>query len=67
MPRPSRRQSSPQLELFPERTPRPAPGAPTWTMLPEPTRQALTGLVTRMLIAHAGTEAFAPEGDGDDV
>jgi hypothetical protein len=43
------------------------PGAPTWTMLPEPTRQALTGLVTRMLIAHAGTGTFAPEGDGDDV
>lgn len=26
----------------------------------------LTGLMTRMLIAHAGNGPLAPEGDGDD-
>lgn len=62
MPRLSRRPSSPQLELFPDRTPRSMPGAPTWTTLPEPTRQTLTALVTCMLIAHARTEHLAPEG-----
>ncbi len=65
MPRPSHRPPNLQLELFPEKTPLPPPGAPSWSMLPEPTRRALTGLVTRMLIAHAGAEAPAP-GDGDD-
>jgi hypothetical protein len=41
-------------------------GVPSWTSLPEPTRLALTGLVTRMLIAHAGNGLLAPEGAGDD-
>lgn len=67
MPRPSCLQSSLQLELFPERTPLPIPGAPTWTTLPDPTREALTALVTRMLIAYARTEPLTPEGDGHDV
>jgi len=67
MPRPSRRPPKPQLELFPETTPHPSPGAPSWTMLPEPTRRALTALVTRMLIAHVGVEAVTLEGANDDV
>jgi hypothetical protein len=67
MPSLSRRPPNPQLELFPEKTPRPSPGAPTWTTLPEPTRRALTGLVTRMLIAHATSEALVSEGGDDDV
>ena len=67
MPRPLRRPPSPQLELFPERTPLPPPGAPSWSTLPEPTRRALTGLVTRMLIAHARPAAVAPEGGDDDI
>lgn len=66
MPHPSRRPPGPQLELFPQRAPRVAPGVPSWTSLPEPTRLALTGLVTRMLIAHAGNGSLSPEGDGDD-
>jgi hypothetical protein len=66
MPRPLRRPPNPQLELFPERTPLLPPGAPSWSTLPEPTRRALTGLVTRMLIAHAA-EAIAPEGGDDDI
>ena len=67
MPRPSRRLPSRQLELFAPGAPQPAPGTPSWTTLPEPTRRAVTGLVTRMLIAHAGSGTLAPEGDGDDV
>lgn len=67
MPRPLRRPPNPQLELFPERTPLRLPDTPSWSTLPEPTRRALTGLVTRMLLAHAGAEALAPEGRDDDI
>lgn len=67
MPRPPRRPSNPQLELFQESAPPLPRGAPTWTTLPDQTRRALTGLVTRLLIAHAGAVALEPEGDGDDV
>ncbi len=67
MPRPPRRPPNPQLELFPERTLLPPPGAPSWTTLPDQTRRALTGLVARMLIAHAGAATPEPEGDGDDL
>jgi hypothetical protein len=64
MPRPPRRSLLLQLDLFQEDTL--PPGAPTWTALPDQTRRALTGLVTRMLIAHAGLPATAPEeGDND--
>jgi hypothetical protein len=68
MPHPSRRRPTPQLELFPQRTP-PPPGSPSWTTLPEPTRQALTGLVTRMLLSHldAAGEATGLEGGDDDL
>jgi hypothetical protein len=62
---PSRRPPNPKLELLPEGTPLPPPGAPSWSRLPEPTRRALTRLVTRMLIAHVGAEAPVRE-DGDD-
>lgn len=67
MPRLSRSRPSPQLELFPERAlPTPA-GVPSWATLPEPTRQALTGLIARMLLSHvdAAREAGGAE-DGDD-
>lgn len=67
MPRPSPRRMSPQFELFPQTTP-PPPGSPSWTTLPEPTRQALMGLFTRMLLSHldAAGEAAGPEGGDDD-
>lgn len=62
----SPRRLSPQLELFPQKTP-PPPGAPSWTTLPTPTQQALTGLVVRMLLSHVdavdGTNG--PEGADD--
>ncbi len=65
MPRLPSRPPHLQLELFVESALRPVNGAPTWTMLPDQTRRVLTGLVTRMLIAHAGTATQEPEGDGD--
>jgi hypothetical protein len=67
MPRPSRRPSTPQLELFRDRAPLPPPGAPRWAALPDQTRRTLTSLVTRMLIAHIGAAPLEPTGDGDDV
>jgi hypothetical protein len=59
----SRRRPSPQLELFPQKPPPPR-GAPTWATLPTSTREALTGLVTRMLLSHVdGSDG--QEGDDD--
>ena len=63
MSRPPRHVRQLQPDLFEMSTP--PPGAPAWTALPDRTRRALTGLVTRMLIAHVGAEATLP-GDDDD-
>jgi hypothetical protein len=55
-----------QLDLFPPprtSTPLPAPG---WDALPDRTRQAVTGLMTRLLIAHAGGMIVEPGSDGDE-
>jgi hypothetical protein len=52
-----------QFRLFPEGTAL-SPGAPCWATLPEPTRRALTALMTRLLIAHAGGAAGEPGGGG---
>ena len=65
MPPPRRRSPNPQLELFAEGTALP-PSAPCWTTLPEPTRRALTALVTRLLIAHAAAGTPMPE-DSDEL
>ena len=64
MPPPRRHSPSPQLELFPEGTALP-PSAPCWATLPEPTRRALTALMTRLLIAHA-SGAADELGGGDE-
>jgi hypothetical protein len=39
---------------------------PGWNTLPDQTRQALTGLMTRMLVAHAGGAAPESGSDGDE-
>lgn len=54
-----------QLDFFvasQQPTPNPVPG---WNALPDQARQAATGLMTRLLIAHAGGAAGQP-GSGDD-
>ena len=66
MPRPQRR-SPLQLELFEKDTRPLPPGTPTWTALPDQTQHALTGLVTRMLIAHARVPAIVSEDHDDDL
>jgi hypothetical protein len=42
---------------------RPAPG---WSALPEQTRHALIGLMTRLLMAHANETAHEPGSDADE-
>ena len=42
---------------------------PAWSALPEPAQRTLTGLLTRLLVAHAsvGPKLDAqPEGDGNE-
>jgi hypothetical protein len=41
----------------------------TWSALPEPAQRTLTGLLTRLLVAHASVVRkldAQPEGDGDE-
>lgn len=59
MPHPSRR-SQQQLDLFEPDAPPLSPGVPAWTELPAGAQTALTGLVTRMLIAHVQGEPADP-------
>jgi hypothetical protein len=63
-----RRPRSPncQLDLFQGNPPRGLGPAPGWSALPEQTRHALIGLVTRLLIAHATAERRAPGSDADE-
>lgn len=61
----SRRRLSPQLELFPQKTP-PPPGAPSWAALPAPTQKALTRLMTRMLLSHVDAVNGTNGAEGDD-
>ncbi len=43
-----------------------AQGAPGWSTLPHQTRSAVTGLVTRLLIEHAGGETRDRRSDADE-
>ncbi len=52
-----------QLELFTKPMPIVGDTAPTWQVLPEETRQVLTGLMARLLLDHRGLEP----GVADDV
>ena len=65
MPRPPRRSS--QLELFEKDPPPLPPGTPLGTALPDKTRHALTGLVTRMPTAHVSVPAMVSEDHDDDL
>jgi len=59
-----------QLELLLAAMPAPADAAPRWTSLPDPTRQALTGLLTRLMVANAANAGLppnaVPKGDADE-
>ena len=55
-----------QLDLFPPPQASTLIPAPGWSALPEQTRQAVTGLMTRLLVAHAGGAAPQPGSDGDE-
>jgi hypothetical protein len=61
------RSPKPQLELFPRKSPLPPRGASPWTTMPEQTQRTLTGLMARMLIAHANAGLPHEEAAGDDV
>lgn len=68
MQHPRRRPRAPnrQLDLFPGGPP-PAPGTTLgWNTLPDQTRQALTGLMTCLLVAHVGGAAPESGSDGDE-
>ena len=56
-----------QPDLFAP-TPRPARGiTPSWSSLPQQTRRTLTGLVTRLLVEHAGGGATrGPRSNADE-
>jgi hypothetical protein len=73
MQRPCRRPRRPhrQLDLALALTSLPVTPAtpPAWSALPEPTQRTLTGLLTRLLVAHASVVPkldAQPEGDGDE-
>jgi hypothetical protein len=71
MPRPRHRTRSPnrQLDLALTSGPPTPTAPPAWCALPEATRCTLTGLLTRLLVAHAGgapQQGARPEGDADE-
>ena len=55
-----------QLDLFPPPQASTLIPAPGWNDLPEQTRQAVTGLMSRLLVAHAGAAAPQPGSDSDE-
>ena len=55
-----------QLDLFPPPQASTLIPAPGWSALPEQTRQAVTGLMSRLLVAHADGAAPQSESDGDE-
>ena len=63
--RPRRRERHP--ELFPAAAQPPMPHAvPGWDGLPEQARRAVTTLMTRLLVAHAGGTALKAKDGADE-
>jgi|KBSMisStandDraft_5_1062788.scaffolds.fasta_scaffold60060_4 hypothetical protein len=57
-----------QLELFGEQPPTiDDQRAPAWQALPEETRRVLTGLMSRLLLAHYNVEPLPFGAEADDV
>ncbi len=55
-----------QFELFDPRPPSARCAMPGWGSLPQQTRHTLTGLITRLLVDHAGGETRNPRSAADD-
>jgi hypothetical protein len=55
-----------QPDLFSALRPTQAAAAPGWSSLPEGAQQAVTMLITRLLVMHAADVALQPEGDADE-
>ena len=55
-----------QLDLFPPPQASTLLPVPGWSALPEQTRHTVTGLMSRLLVAHAGGAAPQSESDGDE-
>ena len=58
-----------QLDLWLVSPPPELAGAPRWSALPDQTQRTLTGLLTRLLMAHPGVadqELGPAEGDSDE-
>jgi hypothetical protein len=57
-----------QLELFGEQAPMiNDQRVPAWQALPEETRRVLTGLMSRLLLAHGNVEPHRFRAEADDV
>jgi hypothetical protein len=61
-----RRAPERQPDLFLTSRPPGAGADPGWSSLPDAARQAVTALVTRLLLTHAAGVASEPEGDADE-
>lgn len=55
-----------QLDLLDPNPPSARCASPQWNSLPQQTRCALTDLVTRLLVEHAGGETRDPRSRADD-
>ena len=56
-----------QLDFLDPNPPSARAVPPQWSSLPQQTRCALTGLVTRLLVDHAGGEPRDPRSSADDI
>ncbi len=56
-----------QLDLLDPNIPLAPHVTPGWSLLPEQTRQALTGLITCMLLDHARGETHERRSHADDL
>jgi hypothetical protein len=55
-----------QPDLLSAPRPTEATAAPGWSSLPEGAQQAVTVLITRLLVMHAADVVLQPEGDADE-
>ena len=56
-----------QLDLLDPSTPFAPCVTPGWSLMPEQTRQVLTGLITRLLLDHAGGGTHEHRSSADEL